>query len=383
MRESKKGLALWLCGNAALLFGALAAGSPNGGLSALLIAQLIFTALLVLAMLVIRFKIIPRFTLDPGRFQLALETVVGAFIRKPKPKPVRTPAQIRAERKEPGLGEKLRRFPGAVGRWASQNRGALAVWLAVIAALLAGIGLTGSHGEHGDVRVVMRDAVLHDTFRISLFSLKEVNPALIAAMTVSSVLIVAALLIRLLVIPRFREVPGRFQMILETIVGTLDGMAGVKSDEEPRFIGGYVFAAGVYIFVSTLFELFGIQAVAVNGHSVALPAPLSDVNAAIAMGCLSYLVIFFGGLIHAGGKGAGAALKEFSLPISMSFRLFGALLSGLLVTELVYHYVRLSYVLPVIVGVMFTMLHALVQAYVLTMLVGMYYGEVTEAGHEE
>ena len=108
---------------------------------------------------------------------------------------------------------------------------------------------------------------------------------------------------------------------------------------------------------------------------------LADVNAAIAMGCLSYLVIFFGGLIRRGGKGAGAALKEFSLPISMSFRLFGALLSGLLVTELVYHYVRLSYVLPVVVGVLFTLLHALVQAYVLTMLVGMYYGEVT--GREE
>ena len=71
-------------------------------------------------------------------------------------------------------------------------------------------------------------------------------------------------------------------------------------------------------------------------------------------------------------------LKEFSLPISMSFRLFGALLSGLLVTELVYYYVSLSFVVPVVVGVLFTLLHALIQAYVLTTLTSMFYGETTE-----
>ena len=62
----------------------------------------------------------------------------------------------------------------------------------------------------------------------------------------------------------------------------------------------------------------------------------------------------------------------------MSFRLCGALLSGLLVTELVYYNISLSFVLPVFVGIMFTLLHALIQAYVLTMLTAMFYGEVSE-----
>ena len=48
------------------------------------------------------------------------------------------------------------------------------------------------------------------------------------------------------------------------------------------------------------------------------------------------------------------------------------------VTELVYYYVQLSYVLPVLVGVLFTLLHALIQAYVLTMLTALFYGEVSE-----
>ena len=259
-----------------------------------------------------------------------------------------------------------------------QHKKGLIVWLAIVAALLALSIAVGPSGGHEDVKTAMRDAVLHDVNRISLFGLKDVNPALISAMTVSAILLVAAAAIRVFVIPRFTLVPGRFQLALETVVGLLDNMALVKEPGKSSFIGAYVFAAGVYIFCGTLFELFGFQAVTTAGRSIALPAPLSDVNAAICMGCMSYLVILGGGIASTGLHGVGATLKEFSLPISMSFRLFGALLSGLLVTELVYHYAALSYVLPVIVGVMFTLLHALVQAYVLTMLVGMYYHEVTE-----
>ncbi|MCF0229441.1 MAG: F0F1 ATP synthase subunit A, partial [Parasporobacterium sp.] len=115
-----------------------------------------------------------------------------------------------------------------------------------------------------------------------------------------------------------------------------------------------------------------------EGASISLPAPLADINGAITMGCLSYLVIMSGGIIVNGIKGVGKTLKDFSLPISMSFRLFGALLSGALVTELVYYYTATRYVLPVIVGVLFTLLHALIQAYVLTTLTSVFYGEVSE-----
>ena len=99
---------------------------------------------------------------------------------------------------------------------------------------------------------------------------------------------------------------------------------------------------------------------------------------AIAMGCMSYLFILCGGIAANKMKGMANTLKDFSLPISMSFRLFGAMLSGLLVTELVYYAQALSIVLPVIVGVLFTLLHAVIQAYVLITLTSLFYGEVTE-----
>ena len=259
-----------------------------------------------------------------------------------------------------------------------QHKKGLALWLAAILLLLAGALLTGSPGRTETVQETMRDAVLHDVNRVSLFGMKEVNPGLISAFTVTLILLLAAVCIRVFVIPKFQYRPGRFQMLLEEAVGLFSGMARGSSPHRCGFLGAYIFAAGAYIFVGTLFELLGLQAVTVHGHPITLPAPLSDVNAAIALGTFSYLTILSGGIAGNGVKGVGKTLKEFSLPISMSFRLFGALLSGLLVTELVYYYVSLSFVLPVIVGVLFTLLHALIQTYVLTMLTALYYGEVSE-----
>ncbi len=259
-----------------------------------------------------------------------------------------------------------------------ERKKGLALWLGVVFLLLAGALLAGSPGRSETVKEAMRDAVLHDVNRVSLFGLKEVNPGLISAFTVTLILLLAAACIRAFVIPKFQYRPGRFQMLLEEAVGLFSGMARDSSPHRHGFLGVYIFAAGAYIFVGTLFELLGLQALTVHGHPITLPAPLSDVNAAIGMGTFSFLVIVSGAIAGNGAKGIGKALKEFSLPISMSFRLFGALLSGLLVTELVYYYVGLSFVLPVIVGVLFTLLHALIQTYVLTMLTALYYGEVSE-----
>ena len=260
-----------------------------------------------------------------------------------------------------------------------QKRRKTAIIFAVIALIfMFGAILTGGgSGEEETIQQVMRDSVLHDLNKVSLLGIKDVNPGLIAGFIVSGFLIVFALICRIFFIPRFKLVPGKFQLVLETAVGLFDNMSKTNSKIH-GFLGAYIFAAGAYIFTGTLFELLGVQAVTTEGLSISLPAPLSDINGAIMMGCLSYLVIMSGGIAGNGIKGIGKTLKEYSLPISLSFRLFGALLSGALVTELVYYYSSLSYVLPVLVGVLFTLLHALIQAYVLTMLTSLFYGQVSD-----
>jgi F-type H+-transporting ATPase subunit a len=261
----------------------------------------------------------------------------------------------------------------------AQQKRSILIFIAILAALLVGIFCTGtSGGSRETIQEVMEDAVLHEVNQISLFGLINVNPSLISAFVVTGILTVFALIVRIFFIPRFKTIPGKFQLVLEEVVGLFHNLATSNSPRRNKFLGAYVFAAGCYIFVGTLFELFGFQVISTAGMSVALPAPLADINGAIALGCLSYCVIMAGGILGNGIRGVGMTLKDFSLPISMSFRLFGALLSGALVTELVYYYIKLSFGLPVLVGILFTLLHALIQSYVLTMLTALFYGEVSE-----
>jgi F-type H+-transporting ATPase subunit a len=193
-----------------------------------------------------------------------------------------------------------------------------------------------------------------------------VNPSFYSALIVTGLILFAALLLRIFVIPKFKTVPGKFQAVLEWIVSFFADMAKNNSPHRNRYLGAYIFSAGIYIFFGTLIELIGF------------PAVLVDINASIAIALFSFGSILVGGTIANGKKGALSALKDFSLPISMTFRLFGNMLSGLLVTELVYHFIALSFVVPIIVGVLFTVLHAVMQTYILTILTSMFYGESTE-----
>lgn len=252
----------------------------------------------------------------------------------------------------------------------------------VIIAVLFFLTMIVPSSSHEDIKVMMRDSVLHDVNQVEFLGL-YLNPGLISAFIVSGILILTAIILRIFVVPKFTYVPGKVQLILETIVGLFSNMAEENSAHRNKFLKVYMTVAGTYIFFGTLFELFGFQVVCSNGVSVALPAPLADINGAIMMGCLTYLVILIGAVRTNGINGVGHALKDFSLPISMSFRLFGALLSGALVTELVYHFTMTSYVLPSLIGVIFTLLHAVIQSYVLTMLVSIFYGQVTEKSEKK
>ena len=70
----------------------------------------------------------------------------------------------------------------------------IVVWLLITAAFLAGSLLVPGHDKSESVQEAMRDAVLHGTNRISLFGLKDVNPAYISSLVVVGAILLAALL---------------------------------------------------------------------------------------------------------------------------------------------------------------------------------------------
>ena len=172
----------------------------------------------------------------------------------------------------------------------------LTVVVLLLAALIVGIVLTdGLYEKNVNIQESMQDAVLHEGDKVWFFGM-QVNPGLISAYLVTAVILIFAAIVRIAVIPRFKIIPGKFQLVLEEAVGMFDGMAKNNSPHRNKFLGAYIFAAAAYIFVGTLFELVGFPWQSVAEKSVTLPAPLSDINGAIALGCLSYLVILAGGI---------------------------------------------------------------------------------------
>lgn len=210
---------------------------------------------------------------------------------------------------------------------------------------------------------IMKEGVLPAD--ISFFGI-GVNPSFYSAIIVTAFLLLVAAILRIFVIPKFKIIPGKFQIIIEWIVSFFAGIATDNSPHRNKFLGAYNFSVGLFIFFGTMIELIGLRVV------------LVDINAALALALCSYGSILIGGIKYNGGKGFLGALKDFSLPLSMTFRLFGSMLSGLLVTELVYEFIALSFVVPVIIGVLFTLLHAVVQTYILTVLTSMFFGEAVE-----
>ena len=63
------------------------------------------------------------------------------------------------------------------------------------------------------------------------------------------------------------------------------------------------------------------------------PRYLVDLNACIALAVTAYGIMLFGGIRFNKLRGAGSVLKDFSLLLSISFRLFGSMIGGLLMTR--------------------------------------------------
>ena len=195
-----------------------------------------------------------------------------------------------------------------------------------------------------------------------------VNPSYYTGFAVMVLLVLLAVILRLTVVRKMKRVPGKVQTILETFVGGFANMA----DGTPSFVGAYIFIAAIYIGLGTLVELLGFRPI------------MADLNATLAMGVSTFGLIFFYGFRVHGLRRFKHFLNpinivtDLAVPVSMSFRLFGSITSGMLIMELIYGMLFTSFVVPAIVSVLTTLFHALIQAYIFAQLTILFVQEATE-----
>ena len=208
-----------------------------------------------------------------------------------------------------------------------------------------------------------------------------VNETLRNSLIVIAFIILLAAIVRIFVIPRFKFVPRGFQCFLEWIVSTFDTMASNMTGKLGKFLGPYTFGAAAFICFGVLLELFGLR------------SPIADLNTCVSLSMMTFILInFFGIQKHVPiGRikyyfkpsvivGPFRIISDLMVPVSMALRLFGSVLSGLITMELVYLVlpIWLSFGIPAVLSVVFTLFHAFIQAYVFAILTLTFIQEATE-----
>ena len=195
---------------------------------------------------------------------------------------------------------------------------------------------------------------------------------------VTAVVAVLAILFRVLCVPRFNEVPRGIQNVFELIVEKLDGytesQSGVKLGDN---LSAYIMALGIYLVGCAALELFGVR------------SPSSDLLTTFALALVTFVLINYYGLAK---KGLRGRVKDFTkptpviapikiitdiaTPVSMACRLFGNMLAGLIVMELLYYALgNFAAGPPAILGLYFNLFHPLIQAFIFITLSLSFIGE--------
>lgn len=195
-----------------------------------------------------------------------------------------------------------------------------------------------------------------------------VNDSVFSGFIVVVALLLVALILRLTVIRKWKTTPSPVQMFLEWLVSFFDKSADEMTERYSGIMGPYTLGAAAYICCGVLIEMFGLR-----------PA-ISDLGACLALALCTFL------FIHTLGFASNKArrfkhylnpiniVSDLAVPVSMTFRLFGSILSGMVIMEMVYilvegiWFVGLPLVLPAILTPLFTLFHAFIQSYVFASL---------------
>ena len=189
-------------------------------------------------------------------------------------------------------------------------------------------------------------------------------------------LVGGALLIRMK-LRKMEDVPSGLQNVIEVLVEAFDGFLKSMGGERVRVFGGWFFTVFLFILVSNFSGLIGMR------------PPTADwvTPAALAIG--TFLLIQGTGIYF---RGVGGYLKSFfqpvwvffplnfigelSRPVSLSFRLFGNILSGMMLLTIVYTLLPLAlrFILPIPLHIFFDVFFGALQTIIFCALSITYIG---------
>lgn len=190
---------------------------------------------------------------------------------------------------------------------------------------------------------------------------------------IMAILIVLAIIVRIK-LKTFKEVPTGIQNVIEIIVETFDNFVVDSMGEKLAYIGSWFFMVFTFVLLSSLFSPFGLR------------PPTADWATTFALALGSFLLMLILGIRHQKGTYLKTFFEphfiffplnligELAKPISLSFRLFGNVLSGTIILTLYYgltpFLVQIG--IPAALSAFFDVIVGALQTYIFVILSMMY-----------
>jgi len=167
--------------------------------------------------------------------------------------------------------------------------------------------------------------------------------------------------------------PGKAQIIGETIVTMMDNLVGSSMGKDKMRFAPYMLSLMMFILFCNISGFIGLR------------APTADLNVTFALAIMTFCLIHYNSIKCNGIKHYAKVylepfppflplniLEQFTLPLSMGFRLFGNLTAGVIIMGLVYggltSMMYLGLIIPIPLHFYFDGFVAGLQSFVFTML---------------
>jgi len=212
---------------------------------------------------------------------------------------------------------------------------------------------------------------------LNLFGIEIwITDTIISTWIIMGVLIAFGIVVRIKV-RNFKEVPTGFQNVVEALVETFEGYLRSTIGDKLMFLGSWFFTLFLFILLSNL-----------SGLLPGMRTPTADWSMTVGLALVTFFLIQAMGVKY---RGAGYVkdlfaplpwwcpiplflpinvIGELARPISLSFRLFGNMLAGLIMMSLIYALfpVFAMFVIPAALHAYFDLFSGVLQTYIFVTL---------------
>lgn len=197
-----------------------------------------------------------------------------------------------------------------------------------------------------------------------------ITQSIISTWIVMAVLIMLALIVRFS-LSRFKTIPRGFQNIVEVLVEIFDSFTVSTMGESKRRFASFYGSVFLFILFANLWGLLGMR------------PPTSDLATTLALALTTFFMVQYYGIKT---KGIGNYLKgfldpmpfllplniigELANPVSLSFRLFGNIVGGVIIMGLIYAALPgiLKIGIPAVLHIYFDIFSGVLQSFIFVML---------------